>query len=137
MNSYDNKSDKNNLIENNINIVVIKKYYDKLKKNRYSKEVNNSQFMKSKCDKKTLKNKDDKNNNKSGTKTFDKKIINYKNMNDYELNNLKYEKALIYDKRTYFQYYWSLLKRKHLLLFTFLPANDYNLISLKISIFLL
>jgi hypothetical protein len=137
MNSYDNKSDKNNLIENNINIVVIKKYYDKLKKNKCNKEVNKSQFMKTKCDKNTLKNKDDKNIIKGGIKTFGKKIIKFKNMNDYELNTLQYEKALIYDKRTYLQYYWSLLKRKHLILFTFLPANDYNLITLKISIFLL
>jgi hypothetical protein len=61
----------------------------------------------------------------------------YINMNDQELNNLKYEKALIYDKRSYFQYYWSLLKKKHLILFTFYPQNDYNLLTLKISLFLL
>ena len=61
----------------------------------------------------------------------------YINMNDQELNTLKYEKALIYDKRSYFQYYWSLLKKKHLILFTFYPQNDYNLITLKISLFLL
>ena len=61
----------------------------------------------------------------------------YINMNDLELNSLKYEKALIYDKRSYFQYYWSLLKKKHLILFTFFPQNDYNLKTLKISLFLL
>ena len=137
MNSYDNRGDNNNLIENNINIVVIKKYCSKIKKYNCSNEINKTQLMKTKNDKKILKIKDGKNNNKRGAKTFDKKEINYKNMNDYELNNLQYEKALIYDKRTYFQYYWSLLKRKHLILFTFLPANDYNLITLKISIFLL
>ena len=43
----------------------------------------------------------------------------------------------MYDKRTYFQYYWSLLKKKQLILFTFLPANDYNLFTLKISLFLI
>ena len=61
----------------------------------------------------------------------------YFNMNDQELNTLEYEKALIYDKRSYLQYYWSLLKKKHLILFTFYPQNDYNLITLKISLFLL
>ena len=35
------------------------------------------------------------------------------------------------------QYYWSLLKKKQLILFTFLPSNDYNLLSLKLSLFLL
>ena len=58
-------------------------------------------------------------------------------MNDYELNNLSYQFALIYDKRTYIQYYCSLLKKKNLILFTFIPANDYNLITLKVSLFLL
>ena len=58
-------------------------------------------------------------------------------MNDYEKNHLYYEKALIHDKRTYCNYYWSLLKTKHLILFSFLPANDYNLFSLKICTFLI
>ena len=58
-------------------------------------------------------------------------------LNDEEMNNLEYELAIILDKRTYFQYYCSLLKKKQLILFTFLPANDYNLLSLKISLFIL
>ena len=61
----------------------------------------------------------------------------YQDMNDEELNSLEYEKALIYDKRTMFQYYWSLLKKDNLILFTFLPTNDYNLISLKMTLFIL
>ena len=64
-------------------------------------------------------------------------LFNSQNLNDHELNNLEYEIALIVDKRTYFQYYWSLLKKKQLILFTFLPINDYNLYTLKISLFLL
>ena len=36
---------------------------------------------------------------------------------DYELNHLSYNKALEIDKRTYFQYYVSLLKTKHLFFF--------------------
>ena len=61
----------------------------------------------------------------------------YKNLNEQELNSLEYELALKYDKRTYFQYYWSLLKRKQLILFSFLPNNDYNLRTIKISLFLI
>ena len=60
-----------------------------------------------------------------------------KPLTEFEINSLNYELALIIDKRTYFQYYWSLLKQKHLILFTFLPANDFNLPSLKISLFIL
>ena len=58
-------------------------------------------------------------------------------LNDQELNTLDYELALKLDKRTYFQYYFSLLKKKHLILFTFLPTRDYNLFIIKFSLFLL
>ena len=78
-------------------------------------------------------------NNKKKKKNFDKKEKlkeEFNNLNTTELNNLEYEKAIILDKRTYLQYYFSLLKQKHLILFTFLPANDYNVMSLKISLFL-
>ena len=63
--------------------------------------------------------------------------INYvkSELNDYELNNLDYKEALEIDKRTYFQYYWSLLRQKHLLIFTFYTYNDYNSKIIKISLF--
>ena len=56
-------------------------------------------------------------------------------LNDEEMNNLKYELAIILDKRTYFQYYYSLLKKKNLILFAFLSSNDYNLVSIKVSFY--
>ena len=60
--------------------------------------------------------------------------FNY-NYNDYELNNLKYSDALKFDKRTYFEYYFSLLKQKQLLVFTFYTYTDYNSKIIKISLF--
>ena len=54
--------------------------------------------------------------------------------NDYELNILQYEDALIIDKRGFIEYYFSLLKINHLLMFPF-RKNDYN--SLMIKIYLL
>ena len=56
-------------------------------------------------------------------KKIEKKILNY---NDFELNSLVYEEALIIDKRSYFQYYISLFRQKHLLIFTFYTYDDYN-----------
>ena len=56
--------------------------------------------------------------------------------NDTELNSLNYKEALIIDKRTYLQYYWSLIKKKQLLFFTFYPNNDYNSMIIKICLFL-
>ena len=54
---------------------------------------------------------------------------------DYEINTLKYEEALEYDKRTYLQYYISLLRTKHLLIFAFITNNDYNSKIIKICLF--
>ena len=54
---------------------------------------------------------------------------------DNEINTLKYEEALEYDKRTYLQYYISLLRTKHLLIFTFITNNDYNSKIIKICLF--
>ena len=56
--------------------------------------------------------------------------------NDYELNNLDYIKAIEIDKRSYLKYYFSLLKRKQLIIFTFYTNDDYNSKILKISLLL-
>ena len=56
--------------------------------------------------------------------------------NDYELNTMNFDDALKYDKRTYIQYYLSLIRTKHLLLFAILPSNDYNSKITKICLFL-
>ena len=74
--------------------------------------------------------------NLSQIKEIRKEFIQEKVLNDQEMNSLEYQKALELDKRTYFQYYISLIKKKNLILFTFIPTNDYNIISIKISLFL-
>jgi len=63
-------------------------------------------------------------------------IKTMKQYNDYELNSLNYKKALKIDKRTYLQYYFSLLKTKHLIIFTFYTSTDYNSRIVKISLFI-
>ena len=91
----------------------------------------------------TLKDESDSKTNsiielktKVQTENFD--IINNDKMNynDYELNSLLYKEALQIDKRTYFQYYFSLLKIKHMLIFTFYTSSDYNSKIIKIILFL-
>ena len=61
-----------------------------------------------------------------------KKIMKF---DDEELNNLSYKLALIYDKRTYTQYYMSLLRTKHIIFFSFFNNNDYNSKIIKIDLF--
>ena len=55
--------------------------------------------------------------------------------NDKEINNLNYKKALKYDKRSYCEYYFSLLKTKHIILFSFYNNKDYNSKIIKIDLF--
>ena len=70
-------------------------------------------------------------------KTYDiniymKEIIELK---DFEINSLEYEEALKLDKRNYFQYYISLLKYNHPLIFSFGTYYDYNSRIIKIFLF--
>ena len=58
------------------------------------------------------------------------------NFIDEELNSLSYDLAFKYDKRTFCQYYISLLKQKHLIIFTFCNNKDYNIFVLKLCLFL-
>ena len=96
-------------IDQNINNDIINKKYKRRKKRN-----------------KTLK----KNNNN---------INNNKNIKyiDEELNRMDYEEAILSDKRSYWQYYYSLLKKKHLIILTFIANNDYNVFILKFSLFII
>ena len=55
---------------------------------------------------------------------------------DFELNNLGYEDAIIHDNRNFCKIYWSILRREHLFIFTFLIYNDYNFYYVKFTRFL-
>ena len=73
------------------------------------------------------------NNNKNNLE----KIKNIMKYTDEETNKLSYNFALIKDKRTYCQYYISLLKTKHNLIFSFFNNNDYNSKIIKMDLFLI
>ena len=62
----------------------------------------------------------------------DKNILKY---TESELNSLSYKEALKKDKRSYVQYYWSLLKKKQSILFSFYPNKDYNSQIIKSFLF--
>ena len=54
---------------------------------------------------------------------------------DYEINTIAYKEAFENDKRTYLQYYLSLIKTNHILLFSFVPKKDYNSYMIKVCLF--
>ena len=55
--------------------------------------------------------------------------------NDQELNDSTYELAIKYDKRTFCEYYCSLIKTKNIFIFSFIYSGDYNSKIIKIDLF--
>ena len=60
---------------------------------------------------------------------------NIGNAIDEEINDLSYNLAIEFDKRTFFQYYISLLRTQHNLLSILFNNNDYNIRIIKIDLF--
>ena len=58
------------------------------------------------------------------------------NFDDFELNDLPYEEAVKYDKRSWIKIYWAILKREHIIIFTFFICHDYNMFVVKMSRFI-
>ena len=67
-------------------------------------------------------------------------IYNYKklkkNYTNEELNELNFNESLIIDKRNFFITYFNFLKYSQIIIFTFITKSDFNLSSIKISLFL-
>ena len=72
-------------------------------------------------------------------KLLSKNINNKKNraieLNYNEINHLTFNEAIKKDKRSYCQYYLSLLKSNHFILYIFYN-KDYNSKAIKVSIFI-
>jgi len=129
----------NNLVINNIknSYLLNKKTIDinedlnKENFNKFSDKEKNSIFSKS------MINYDLNNENQRiSEENIKKKSIQVYNFNEEEINSLSYEEAIKYDKRTFFQYYYSILKYKHTIFFTFFSKNDYNIFIIKLTLFL-
>ena len=149
---FNKKNNRNNLNSNKLLLKANKKLINSFKSSSplFSKDksiINQKSSSNNKL-KKIIKNNQNNilvynfinnyNSNKKESTKKNKAREKAKNLfTDQELNRLDYNKALLYDKRTYAQYYCSLLKRKQLLMFTFLPVLDYNLQYIKIILFLI
>ena len=53
---------------------------------------------------------------------------------DFELNLLNYIEAIKLDHRSYCEYYISLIKYNHPIIFSFIPFDDYNSYIIKYNI---
>ena len=121
------KNKNNNIIKKNKNL----KKYNSNFKNKPNKKNFNS----------LITQNEDNSTQRINQKTY---IINNKNIRninnildqkDFELNLLCYESALKLDHRTYFEYYISLLKNGHPIIFSFFPFDDYNSKIIKMFLF--
>jgi hypothetical protein len=96
---------------------------------KYNKFVNLNEKKVKKCKLKSKK--------KSKKSILQQIIIEKISFNIYELNTFPYNKALLYDKRTYYDYYCSLIKAKHPLIFSFIPIKDFNTMIIKLDMFII
>ena len=56
-------------------------------------------------------------------------------LDNYEINNLEFDAAKQLDKRNFIEIYWSMLKREHMVIFTFISKDDHNIRFVKYSKF--
>ena len=124
----ENINNKNNLNNDNSNNKINKKNIIKYKKPRKTNIYKNKKNFNSVIS----KNRSTKTKIQLKSK---EEMIDNKIMLDNEFNSLNYEEAKEKDKRSYCQYYFSLLRTKHILIFSFFSTRDYNSQSIKIYIF--
>ena len=141
------------ILKNKIKNIASKKYkYQSVKENdkEVKKENPKKQGLKSKKISINIKNKK---RNHIKKNISDKKYLNdnkikidlknktkEENINNYiyeEINGFSYILAIQYDKRTYFQYYISLIKTQHNLINALFNKVDYNSNIVKINLFLI
>ena len=81
----------------------------------------------------------DKQKEKDKEKDKDKKSENSQiyEYDDDELNDMPLDKAIKYDKRNIFQYYWNILFSSHIILNVFFVHKDYNLFTIKLGLLLM
>ena len=106
----------------------IKKF---IKKRQCNNDINN---LNNNVKTEILNENENSNRNKNNEEII-KKVKEILEYNNQEINDLSYELALKFDKRSYCQYYISLLRTKNILFFTFYKGNDYNIINIKIYLF--
>ena len=130
-----NIEENNNIMQDDKNKEIKDEYIKKLDKNKN----NEIEFIRKKGPKKNILlyrsvviNKD---------KEKEDIIINKKEKEEYltdiEKDLLSYERAKKLDRRTYCGYYWSLLKLRQLIIFTFFVFDDFNLFLVKLFSFFL
>ena len=130
-------NNNNNIINNNIMFNDDNLINDNIINNNDSNnKLNDKNNKDEKINKIITTNNMPEDNQKIDDKNIIEKAKNIMEYNDDEINDLSYELALQYDKRSFFQYYISLIITKHSFIFTFFYNKDYNSRIIKINLFI-
>ena len=122
-NNPDNKNIKNSFVFN----------FPNTTDNNNNLLTSNNNFLSR--NKRNLK-EDDKNKN-IVNQNIAQRAINIMKYKDEEMNKLPYDLEIKNDKRSYCDYYISLLRTKHDLIFSFCGSEDYNSKIIKIDLFII
>jgi hypothetical protein len=107
------------------------KFNSYLSLNRLNLKEDNNSFRKIR-----IKKKDSDLSSITRRKADENDVLeNKNNYSEFELDDLEYSVAIEYDKRTFLNLYICFIKREHLFVFTFFYCKDFNLISIKLSLF--
>ena len=101
------------------------------KMNSKRKIMNNKNVLKDAHKLEILKNKKNNINKSQINKVEMKKLLK----NDEEIQDMEYEEAILFDKRSYLRIYWSFLLESQIILETFCTENHLNLFVVKLSFF--
>ena len=142
-NSVKIKNNTVNKIENSNEYSQNEISNEKLDPSFKSDKINNSNILfdkNNKIEEETLKKLRKKNN----SDFFIYKVIKNNELakrkeylSEYEMGNLSYKYALLIEDRDNSNYYFALLKQNNKIILTFLNNDDYNIKSIKISLFIL
>ena len=129
VNRFNRQIKHNKSLLNNSNNLIGDQSSKKVFARNYSQDV--GRIIRSK-----INNFKNKNNNNTKYSIIKEDVIKFSEITDNELNSLSYYDAIVKDKRTFCQFYFSLIRTKQLLAFTFKCKNDYNSRIIKFCFFL-
>ena len=130
MNNLVKKKSKNDIISDKNNLEIFK-YKNKIDKTDEKIKGDDNETEKKLTSKRASFILDKKG------KALENKQLEFKDYDNFELNNLDYIPACEIDKRSFCRTYWSVLLREHIALITFVAWHDYNLFCVKVDRFII
>ena len=135
-NPVKNKYYKKKKMKSNLKNVIKNNKYKAIIFNKNNKKKEHSNYYRRQDQFISIKPHTNKDSKINSFKFKNNININYNyHKKDFELNSLNYKDAIKLDHRNYCEFYVSLIKYNHPLLFSFIPFDDYNSYIIKFFLF--